>query len=166
MDDSRVPQSVTAPANLTPSSPRVSLLGGGASEMPSTSQSFFWAPTINSARRARSSALANAFRSSSFSRASSDFGLGPRFFAFRPPRPSSRLARRHWHRCEEYRPSRRRIAPTWPGSVALSHSSRIFALYAAVKRRRFGLAVTSGSGASLGVDFDNGLLSLRPAQCS
>jgi hypothetical protein len=50
-------------------------------------------------------------------------------------------------RKEEYRPSRRRRAPSSPGCVHRCASSTTRALYAGVNRRRWGLARTSGSGA-------------------
>src|SRR5690606_40553171 len=58
--------------------------------------------------------------------------------------PASR-ARRHSTRCEEYRPSRRRRAPSSPRSHA-SASLRILRLYSAVNLRRLAFAVTSVGG--------------------
>src|SRR5262252_6154972 len=56
-------------------------------------------------------------------------------------------SRRQLTRCEEYKPSRRRSAPTPPGvAAALSASCRMRCLYSAVKVRRLALATNSGSG--------------------
>src|SRR6516164_9155938 len=72
---------------------------------------------------------------------------GPRFRGFRASRTPARRSRRQLTRCEEYKPSRRRSAPTPPGVVAaLSASCRMRCLYSAVKVRRLALATTSGSG--------------------
>jgi hypothetical protein len=56
-------------------------------------------------------------------------------------------SRRQETRCEEYKPSRQRSAPTLPGvAAALSASCKMRYLYSAVKVRRLALTTTSGSG--------------------
>ena len=60
-------------------------------------------------------------------------------------------SRRQLTRCEEYKPSRRRSAPTPPEvacSIFVSFTMR--SLYAAVKTRRFALTTTSESGGKTG----------------
>jgi hypothetical protein len=86
-------------------------------------------------------ALARRFSSLRFSRSSwtsralgLGLGAGPRFFGARPCVPCSSSCLRHATRCDEYRPSRRRIAP---GALQASASLTIRALYSAVKRRRW-----------------------------
>ena len=58
-----------------------------------------------------------------------------------------RLLLGQFARCDEYKPSRRSIAPRDPDFVQRSASRRIEALYFAVNRRRVARDATSGSGA-------------------
>ena len=59
---------------------------------------------------------------------------------------AGRSFRRHFVKCDEYRPSRRNKAPMPPCSAAASAFVRICCLYSAVNLRRFAFATTSGSG--------------------
>ena len=90
--------------------------------------------------------------SRSFSAASGlrGFALRPRFCGARPASwPRSRCAR-HVVMCDEYSPSRRRSAPTAPGSpdaIAASASRRMRCLYSAESCRRLARSTTSADGA-------------------
>ena len=95
--------------------------------------------TRNSARSARALVLANSRSSSVILRSlSSGFALalGPRFFGSSPALPSRSRTARQLARCDDYRPSRRSMAPSSPGFLQLSASAKILRLYSAVKRRR------------------------------
>ena len=118
---------------------------------PSSPATFPWASRIVSAVASCLWSQTTSASSSStlFWRGLRRVGLRPRRFGVRPFREPSRLALRQAVRWELYRPSRRTIRPTSPGSEQPSVSSGILSLYAAVNRRRVGLATTSGSGARL-----------------
>src|SRR5262249_34051585 len=73
--------------------------------------------------------------------------IGPRFLRASASSPRSRAAR-HVVRSEEYRPSRRRIAPTAPGVLQASASRRILRLYSTVNRRRVAFATPSTAAAT------------------
>src|SRR3954454_13328787 len=72
--------------------------------------------------------------------------LGPRFWGANAWRTTASRSRRQVVNREEYKPSRRRRAPTPPEPFARSASARIRCLYSAVKRRRLAWATTSGLG--------------------
>src|SRR5665811_1457385 len=110
-----------------------------------SAETFPWTAITFSARTRRASRRSIVARRRSFS-AASGWGAGrPRGLA-RPERAPARYSRRHSTRWELYRPSRRSRAPTAPGSAAALASSTIRRLYSAVKRRRTGRSLTSGSG--------------------
>ena len=78
-----------------------------------------------------------------------------------PRRPHGIRSRRQVTRCDEYSPSRRRIAPTSPGPLACSTSRSRRSLYSAVNRRRFGFASTAGSGAQAAATAGGSPVALR-----
>ena len=82
-----------------------------------------------------------------FTRGSIGRGVGPR----RRPRMSRRApcsrCRRQFAKCELYKPSRRSSAPSSPSRLHASDCLRMRSRYAAVNRRRWAFAGTSGSGA-------------------
>ena len=113
--------------------------------IPRSSEAFFWISSMTSARCKRF--FNRAFsRSSSLTRGSSCFALGPRFCLARPSLAILSRCRRQLLRLEEKRPSRLRIAPTSPGILHWSTSRRMRSLYAAVNRRRLAFSETAGSG--------------------
>ena len=124
------------------------LLSGGGRGIPRISESFFWTSMIVSAWRslAASRWFSRLSRSFSAIKGASGLAFGPRRLGVSPASvPSSRCCR-HVLRCDEYRPSRRSRAPSWPGSVQRSASRRMRSLYSAVNRRRTGFSGTAGSG--------------------
>jgi hypothetical protein len=104
-------------------------------------------PVISSAVLVRASSASS--RSLRRRRRSSSTCSGVRLalaFGARPRRTALSRALRHSARCEVYRPSRRSSAPRWSEPVGSeSYSSRMRALYSAVKERRLGRAAGSGS---------------------
>lgn len=122
--------------------------GGVSRGLPSRAATFFGISIISSAWP---SFLFNRsfsrWRRSSSSLRGSRVRLRPRLASWRPWRAPDWYCRRHWVRAEEYRPSRRRRAPSSPGFVHRCVSSTTPALYAAVNRRLRGWARTSASGA-------------------
>ena len=107
---------------------------------------FFWRAMIVSARCSFRWSLRFS-ASNCFTRGSIGRGVGPR----RRPRMSRRApcsrCRRQFAKCELYKPSRRSSAPSSPGRLHASACLRMRSRYAAVNRRRWAFADTSGSGA-------------------
>src|SRR5664280_1215998 len=110
-----------------------------------SAETFPWTAITFSARTRRASRRSIAARRRSFS-AASGCGAGRPRGPVRPERAPARYNRRHSTRWDLYRPSRRSRALTAPGSAAALASSTIRRLYSAVKRRRTGRSLTSGSG--------------------
>ena len=74
--------------------------------------------------------------------------LGPRLAGVSPPRAPLSRCRRQSVRVDEYKPSRRRIAPIPPTSAAPSVSARTRSFVCAVKVRRRGRSDISGPAAA------------------
>src|SRR6202140_845155 len=130
----------------------LSSLSGVASGIPSRAATFFWISMI-------ASACSNLRPSRAFSRlacASSAVkgfravGFGPRLAGVSAPRAPLTRCRRQPVRVDEYKPSRRRIAPIPPTSVAPSISARTRSFVCAVKVRRRGRSDISGTAAAGG----------------
>jgi hypothetical protein len=111
------------------------------------------------------SACANRRASRAFSRftcassAANGFagaGFGPRLAGVSAPSAPLSRCRRHSPKVDEYRPSRRRIAPIPPTSAAASVSASTRSFSCAVKVRRRGRsdssdAATAGAGTTVGL---------------
>src|SRR6516162_1091543 len=135
-----------------------SSLSGVASGIPSSAATFFWISMIASARsnlrpRRAFSRLACA---SSAAKGFGTAGLGPRLVGVSAPRAPLSRCRRQSVSVDEYKPSRRRIAPIPPTPAATSVSARTRSFVCAVKVRRRGRsdisgAVAAGAGTTLGL---------------
>src|ERR1700693_5445942 len=125
----------------------LSSLSGVASGIPNRAATFFWISIIASAcsnlrprrafsRLACASSAAKGFRA---------VGFGPRLAGVSAPRTPLSRCRRQSVRVDEYKPSRRRIAPIPPTSVAPSVSAKTRSFVRAVKVRRRGRSNSSGA---------------------
>jgi len=87
--------------------------------------------------------------------------FGPRLAGANPPSAPLSRCRRHSDSADEYRPSRRRMAPIPPVSAAPSISARMRSFVCAVNVRRRGRSDSSGDGAVGAVNAVSVFLSLR-----
>src|SRR5690606_7427101 len=119
--------------------------GIGGRSMPKIAEAFFWISMRNSARSSRRRNLAFSRRSRAASISAADLPLRPRLLPKACNVPS-RLCLRQSVRWDEYRPSRRRRAPTSPELLHASASFSIRDLKLALNLRRRAFSRTSGVG--------------------
>ena len=128
----------------------LSSLSGVASGIPSRAATFFWISMIASAcsnlrpsrafsRLACASSAAKGFRAAA---------LGPRLAGASAPRAPLSRWRRQSARLDEYKPSRRRIAPIPPTSAAPSVAARTRSFVCTENVRRRGRSDNSGAAAA------------------
>ena len=127
-----------------------SSLSGVASGIPNRAATFFWIPMIASAcsNLRPSRAISRLACVSSAVKGFSTARLGPRLAGVSAPRAPLSRSRRQSVRIDEYKPSRRRIAPIPPTSAAASVSARTRSFVCTVKVRRRGRSDNSGAAAN------------------
>src|SRR5882724_2586217 len=120
-----------------------------ASGIPSSAATFFWISMIASACCSflPSRAFSRLTCASSAAKGLRAAGLGPRLVGRWPPRAPLSRCRRQSDRADEYKPSRRRIAPMPPAEAAASVSAKIRSFVSVVIVRRRGRSESSGDAA-------------------
>src|SRR6202163_2879534 len=146
----------------------LSSLSGVASGIPSRAATFFWISMIASAcsNRRPSRAFSRLACTSSAAKGLRAADLGPRLAGVSAPRAPLSRCRRQSVRVDEYKPSRRRIAPIPPTSAAPSVSAKTRSFVRAVKVRRRGRSNSSGAavaGAGTAVGLRPPSASIPPA---
>src|SRR5208282_694978 len=124
-----------------------SSLSDVASGMPNRAATFFWTSMIASAcsNLRLSRAFSRLACASSAAKGFSTAGFGPRLPGVSAPRAPLSRCRRQSDKVDEYKPSRRKIAPIPPTSAATSVSAKTRSFACAVKVRRRGPSNNSGA---------------------